>query len=196
MVRSALPLELISTIFCPSDPAWSLAVLRDRSTGAAEPGLYRRGMRITSTDATVVRVLTRRIYLRRSGQLEYLDIDGSAGTQPAAPSAGARELACSSSGCAIDRSLVERTLANPAALAASARVSPSASGLRLDMIQRGSLLAQLGLQAGDVVRAVNRMELTSPENMLDILIKLRHASRISVAVDRQGTRVTLDYDIR
>jgi general secretion pathway protein C len=196
IVRSELPIELVSTMFCPSDPAWSVAMLRDRSIGASEPAFYRRGMRITSTDAIVASVLTRRVYVRRHGRLEYLELDGSTGPPAIAHQAGSREISCNGSSCEIERSLVERTLANPVVLAATARVSPGAGGLRLEAIQRGSLLAQLGLQPGDVVRSVNKMELSSPENMLDILIKLRHASQLSVAVERQGTRLTLDYTIR
>lgn len=195
-VRSALEVELIATMFCPSDPAWSVALLRDRATGESQARFYRSGMRVGATGATVAKVLTRRVYLLRDGRLEYLELGDAAATPWVPPDASAREVACRGARCEIARALVERTLANPAVLAASVRAWPVAGGLHLESIQRGSLLAQLGLQPRDLVRAVNGMELSSPENMLDLLIKLRYAQQLSVAVDRQGARLTLDYTIR
>lgn len=39
-------------------------------------------------------------------------------------------------------------------------------------------------------------ELDSPERAIDAYLKLRAASHISIAADRAGRRIQLDYDVR
>ena len=60
-VKSSLPLELVSTMVCPNDENWSMAIIRDLSTKEKDPGMYNKGARIGSQQATVYRVLTKRV---------------------------------------------------------------------------------------------------------------------------------------
>lgn len=101
----------------------------------------------------------------------------------------------------LDRALLDRILANPAALARSARVIPSIkdgkpNGFKLYGIRPGSFPAALGFRNGDTITAVNGMDLTTPDKALEIFAKLREARRLLVAVTRRGKPIRLRIDIR
>src|SRR5258706_2995517 len=180
---SALPVELLATFYCRADGAWSMAVIRAASH---EARLYGRGMRVAATDAVVMKVLPKRVYLRRGAAVEVLDLERALGPDVPDPSRAAARagaaaepasggIRCSGAQCTIDRAFVERTLANPLALSATARVSPTGAGLRFDALRPDSPLAQLGFRAGDVLKAVHGNELSNVQTMIGLLIKLQHA---------------------
>jgi general secretion pathway protein C len=70
------------------------------------------------------------------------------------------------------------------------------TGFELRMIQAGSLIAQLGLQKGDILREVNGLPLNSPEKALQVFGQLRQASQISIGLERKGEAMTFAYEIR
>jgi len=70
------------------------------------------------------------------------------------------------------------------------------TGFQLRMIQAGSLIAQLGLQKGDILREVNGLPLNSPEKALQVFGQLRQASQISIGLERKGEAMTFAYEIR
>lgn len=70
------------------------------------------------------------------------------------------------------------------------------TGFELRMIQAGSLIAQLGLQKGDILREVNGLPLNSPEKALQVFGQLRQASQISISLERKGEAMTFAYEIR
>jgi general secretion pathway protein C len=204
---TALPIELVSTLIAPGDAHWSMAVMRDLSTRQKDPALYNAGA--TLAGALVVRVLPRRVYLRNAGRLEYVDLEPPAApvtTDTHAPPVAAdsapsdttldRDVRCQAGRCTLARSLVTRLVGNTALLAASVRVMPlSGGGFRLDAIRPGSLFARLQLQNGDTLRAVNGTELTTPDAAIMLYTKLRTASHVSLQIEREGRRQTLDYAI-
>ena len=71
-----------------------------------------------------------------------------------------------------------------------------AGGFQIGAIAPGSIFQRIGLQNADTLRAVNGIELTSPERVLEAYTKLRGASHISVRLERRGAPLTLDYQIR
>lgn len=211
--KSALQLELVSTMVCPSDQTWSMAVIRDLSTKEKDPAMYNRGMKVGTTDATVVAVVQRRVYLRNQGRLEYLELDGGptppprvAVNVPPPPESGEmgdidRGVTCSGQSCNINRSLVEKLLSNTAMLATAARVVPSIkdgkpNGFKLYAIRPNSIFGKIGLQNGDTVRTINGMDMSSPDKALEVFTKLRNASHLTVQLERRGANTTLDYTIR
>ncbi len=101
----------------------------------------------------------------------------------------------------IERSLVDKLLSNQAELMRAARIIPHQRGgrvvgVKLYGIRRGSLLSRLGLQNGDLLRTINGFDMSSPDKALEAYTKLRSASHLTVAIERRGQSMTLDYDIR
>lgn len=70
------------------------------------------------------------------------------------------------------------------------------TGFQLRMVQPNSLIAQLGLQKGDILREVNGLALNSPEKALQVFGQLRQASQISISLERKGEAKTFAYEIR
>jgi len=142
----------------------------------------------------------------------------SAGSQPAAPArrAGARnqgapedaEPAAVASGvrsAGANRWIVERRAAEAArenigeqlrtALLQPNLVNGKTDGFVVKRIQPGTLLAQMGLQPGDVIKRVNRMPLDSPEKALQIMQQLREARQLNVDLVRGGASLSFAYEI-
>lgn len=101
----------------------------------------------------------------------------------------------------IDRGLVNRLLANQAALMRTARVIPHEEGgrvvgVKLYGIRRSSLLGRLGIQNGDMLRTINGYDMTAPDSALEAYARLRNADRITINLQRRGQDQTIDYRIQ
>lgn len=70
------------------------------------------------------------------------------------------------------------------------------TGFQLKMLQPGSLLANIGLRKGDILRRINGLELNSPEKALQIFAQLRLAKQINIDLERKGKEMTFAYEIR
>jgi general secretion pathway protein C len=213
--KTSLQLELVSTMVCPSDDNYSMAVIRDMSTKEKDPEMYHRGSTIGATGASVYRVLSKRVYILNGGRPEFVELDGNvvapppvAVAQNTPPPAINPELGdidkgvnCTGNSCTVDRSLVEKMLSNTTMLATAARFVPSIkdgkpNGFKLYAIRPQSIFGRIGLQNGDTIKAINGSEMTTPDAALGLYTKLRNASHLSVQVERRGETVTLDYSIR
>ena len=101
----------------------------------------------------------------------------------------------------IDKSLVDKVLANPMGVAKGARVVPAVqngkpNGFKLYAIRPSSVYAKLGLTNGDTLSAINGMELTTADKALEVYTKLREATSLEVEIQRRGKPMTLKYSIR
>jgi general secretion pathway protein C len=101
----------------------------------------------------------------------------------------------------IDKSLVEKILANPMGVAKGARVVPAVqngkpNGFKLYAIRPSSVYAKIGLTNGDTLSAINGMELTTADKALEVYTKLREATSLEVEIQRRGKPMTLKYTIR
>ncbi|MGF1465227.1 MAG: type II secretion system protein GspC [Sandaracinaceae bacterium] len=101
----------------------------------------------------------------------------------------------------VQRSLVDRLLADQAALMRTARVIPHEEdgqvvGVKLYGIRRSSLLGRLGVQNGDLLSTINGYDMASPDSALEAYARLRDAERITLNVVRRGSPLTIDYSIR
>ncbi len=100
----------------------------------------------------------------------------------------------------INRTLVDRLLANQAGLMSAARVIPHEEdghvvGVKIYGIRRSSLLGHLGVQNGDMLRTLNGFDLTNPTAVLDAYSRLRTSDSLSISMVRRGAPVTVDYAI-
>jgi len=94
--------------------------------------------------------------------------------------------------------IAEQARDNFAELLKQARMEPhivegKTDGFVVRMIRPRSLLDQLGLRRGDVVVAINDVQLDSPEKALQIFQQLREARDIKVDLVRNDQSLTLEY---
>ena len=214
-VRTMLPLKLLAIMYSPPphSPYDSIAVVSDTEAKVAGP--YRIGEKVRG--ATLVDIQETRIYLDNAGRPEFLDLLNTpepppGQPTPAAPAAkpatdpftaelerGIKRI--SENQYEVQRGTVDSLLGNMAVLARSARIVPEirdgkAAGFRLFGVRPEGPFAKIGLQNGDVIYAINGLEMTSPDKALEIYMKLKSANHLSVALERSGTKITKDYNIR
>lgn len=187
--------------------------------------LYREGM---SIDDRLVMVIERhRMVLRTAGAtLCDLNMFGAppptgvaaapapapvvvAEAPPAGPETGGVEASdldanihqVSDTSYTINRTLVDRLLANQAALMSAARVIPHEEdgrtvGMKIYGIRRSSLLGRLGVQNGDMLRTINGFDLSDPNAILQAYTQLRSADHLTLQIVRRGNPVSVDYQIQ
>jgi len=185
--------------------------------------LYREGMQI---DDRLVMVIERhRLVMRAGGGLCDLNMFGTtngtppvasapapvvvAEAPPAGPETGGVEASdldanihqVSDTSYTINRTLVDRLLANQAALMSAARVIPHEEdgrtvGMKIYGIRRSSLLGRLGVQNGDMLRTINGFDLSDPNAILQAYTQLRSADHLTLQIVRRGNPVSVDYQIQ
>lgn len=214
--RSSLNLQLLATMVSPGDYEWSMAVIRDTGDEKKGTGIYRRGSHLPQGNAVLAQVVEGRVYLVVGQRVEYLD-QGNAPPPPPPPSVASAEpnpgdptgiekdidkgVRCSGASCEVDKSLIDKVLANTTALATSARFVPSIkdgkpNGFKLYAIRPGSVFAKIGMQNADLVKAINGLDMATPDKALEAYTKLKSASHLTVQLERRGENITLDYQIR
>jgi len=95
---------------------------------------------------------------------------------------------------------MEKARANLDQLLKSARLEPKivggvTQGFLVRMVRSNSLLAQLGIKRGDLIKEVNGVPLDSPEKALQIFQQLREAKNVSVNLLRRGKPLTYSYEV-
>jgi len=83
-----------------------------------------------------------------------------------------------------------------ASVASSARIVPTLNdgvpaGIKLYAIRPGSLLATIGLENGDTLRAINDVPLTSPDAALEVYRPLHQPDHFDLDVLRRGEEVRI-----
>ena len=101
----------------------------------------------------------------------------------------------------MQRATLDSLLGNMSALSRAARIVPEMkdgkpTGFRLLSIRPDGPFAKIGLQNGDVISAINGLEMTSPDKALEVYTKLKSASHLSVGLERNGQKITKEYNIR
>jgi general secretion pathway protein C len=213
--RTGLPIKLMAIMFSPppNSPKWSVAIIRDTESNSAGPYAIDSIIR----KATIVDIQETRVYLDNAGKPEYLDLldpktpvpppPGAAPPTPAAPAdpfVAEMEKGIKKTGehsYEVQRGTVDSLLGNMAVLSRSARIVPEvrdgrAAGFRLFSVRPDGPFAKIGIQNGDVIYAINGLDMTSPDKALEIYTKLKSANHLSVALERNGQKITKDYNIR
>ena len=212
--RTSLNLKLLAIMFAPppADPRWSVAVIRDNDSKSAGP--YNVGSKVR--EAIVDDIVEDRVYLDfGGGRREYLDLLDRPQPAPGAPAAAAPATPADPLAAELDkgikkigehnyevqRSTLDSLLGNMGALAKGARIVPETkdgkpAGFRLFSIRPDGPFAKIGLLNGDVVSAINGLEMNSPDQALLAYTKLKTANHLSVAIERNGQKITKDYNIR
>ena len=63
-------------------------------------------------------------------------------------------------------------------------------------MRNGGIYQSLGLQNGDALLRINEYNISNPENALQAFTALRGMDRVQVDIVRDGTKMTLTYQIR
>lgn len=216
--RSQLPLVVAATME-HDDPSLSVATLIDTERGVG--GLFGVGD-LVGGQVEIVHVATGVVHISHNGVLEYIPFEALAApaksgkpgasrpattaTEPHKPprhaiDGAAEAIQCTDKGdCVVDRAFVEKLIANPKLLVGQGGVAPTKAkdgspGFRLRGVRKGSLPHLLGLKNGDIITEVGGSPLTMDVAM-GLYSKLRHASHVEVTVDRRGTPVRRQLEIR
>ncbi len=211
--RTSLPLKLLAIMFAPApaDPRWSMAIIRDNDAKTAGP--YAIGSKLR--EATVSEIDEVKVYLDfGGGRIEYLELldrptppPGApvvATAAPADPFAAELEKGIKKTGAnsyEVQHSTLDALLGNMGALSRAARIVPEmrdgkSIGFRLFSIKPDGPFGKIGLQNGDVISAINGLEMNSPDKALEVYTKLKTANHLSVGLERNGQKMTEDYNIR
>ena len=214
---TALPLALLATNIGPR-PADSYATIINSEN--QRQGAYSVGDQVPGATGKIKEIHFKYIDFENNGRIERLVLLGAtpplvpavavAETPPTLPAGDGDELQgavdagikkIDDNNYEIDKSLVEKVLLNPMAVAKGARVVPSMKngkpdGFKLYAIRPSSAFARLGLANGDTLQSINGFELTSADKALEVYTKLREANSLEVEVTRRGKPVTLKYSIK
>jgi general secretion pathway protein C len=206
----------VLVIAASSDPEWSMAAL---SGGDGKSQLRRRGGEFAGKKVEFVG--WDRVWLSSGGQLcqarMFKPSDqpvAQAGAPPPPPPApvpgGAGGVSpdimkgivrVSANEFNVDRSVVDKILENQAELMKQARIVPEQEngklvGIRLFGVRPDTLLGVLGMENGDRLETINGFDMTSPEKALEAYARLRTADHLTVKVNRRGSPLNLDYNIK
>ena len=220
--KCAGKLRLVGSVMNPGLPEWSFAAIAGSSDGKTM--LYREGSEVDGSRVLAV-YASSVVMSSSSGACQLLmfeeEEDGPKSRVVAAPQRpkSAAEAAASARNAGltdaeledgiekisdtkfnIQRSLVDKVLANQGSLMKTARVIPHeengrVAGVKLYGIRRNSLLGRLGVRNGDMLRTINGFDMTSPDSALEAYSSLRNADKLTLAMKRQNKEMTIEYNI-
>lgn len=212
---TSLPLQLLATMVATKDEDSYATIV---NTENQKQGAYSIGDQMPGASGKIKEIHYKYVDFENSGHVERLVLAGAtapvtaptvaqAEPQPegekddlqAAIDNGIKKI--DDNNYEIDKSLVDKVLANPMGVAKGARVVPAVKngqpdGFKLYAIRPSSVYAKLGLANGDTLQSINGFELTSADKALEVYTKLREATSLEVNVTRRGKPVTLKYTIR
>ncbi len=154
-------------------------------------------------------VLLKEIYpdyvvLERNGQDEILKLEkesgvgngGQSGSRKSMYNASARNV----SSATTLKEIRSNILKDPAsfgeyALPVVVKKNGKQIGYRLKPQQQGQLLAELGIEAGDVIIQINGVKLDKPQNGISALRKLSTAKNLNIVVQRNGAEIPLNISL-
>jgi general secretion pathway protein C len=213
--RTAMPMPLV-TVTSEESPSIreSMAVIRDLSSDKKPVAGYRRGDQLPQ-GAVLAQVVEGRIYIVVGKSIQFInqtDAPPPVAVAVAEPNAASPEASaldkdiekgvrCNGSNCEVDKSLIDKVLANTTALATSARFVPSSkdgkpNGFKVYAIRPGSVFAKIGMQNADLIKGINGLDMSTPDKAFEAYTKLKSASHLTVQLERRGDNITLDYQIR
>lgn len=216
--RTSEPLVLIATSVHPRGGEWSMATILNTSTQAQ--GGYVEGAEIPGA-GKIKSIQYKWVDFENKNQNGRLERIGLTDEPPPVAAAPAVAVAPTDTGpkdeltaaidsgikkiddtnFEIDRSLVDKLLANPLAVSKGARVTPSIkngkpNGIKLYAIRPSSIYAKLGLANGDTIHSINGFELDSLDKGLEVYQKVKDASGLQVSATRRGKPIVINYSVK
>ena len=215
---TTLPILLLATNIGASDKDSYASII---NTDSQKQGAYSVGDKVPGATGTgkIKTIHFKYVDFDNNGHLERVVLQGATAPTPAPAVAAAPPPAGDGSGddlpasidagikkiddntYEIDKSLVDKVLLNPMAIAKGARVVPAMKngkpeGFKLYAIRPNSAFGKLGLTNGDTLTSINGFELNSADKALEVYTKLREATSLELEIQRRGKPQTLKYTIR
>lgn len=210
--KTSLPIKLLSTFSVADglDPRSSASIQSSAGgSGAGNTDVYTIGdEKQFSPGVKITKILSGRVEFINGNRLEYVEIenfgskvttdvplsklDGSAPTQGVAKKGENKFV--------VEQAEIDNALANLDRLFTEVRAVPNfvggkPAGLKLLYMTPTSLFGKLGMQKGDVIERINGVEIDIKKG-LEIFNQLKGEKKITIDVERNGQKQTLDYDIR
>ena len=98
---------------------------------------------------------------------------------------------------AVPRELVDKLLMNPYDEIAKMRMTPvEGGGMKLERIAADSVLGTVGVVQGDVIKAINGVNISNMGDAANAINSMMSGSRFDVTVDRGGKPLDLKYQVK
>lgn len=191
--------RVVASVTDPDVPSRSLAVVAFPAAAGETKPVLREGSFIAGR---TVRAITKtRVYLRDARGTCFvgpvLPREEPAPAAPAAKTIGIERV--DEGHVRVDR-LARDKLVESHAMATGARIVPvvedgRVTGMKIAAVRPGSLLAELGLRAGDTIKSVNGFEIGSAEQGLEAFARLKSAPKIEIALVRAGKAAAIVIEV-
>ncbi len=177
------PLELKGTIV--GDEECTFAVIENKSTH--KQILLRTGDEIEGLKVT--QILEERVILNKNGRIFTLYLKEKPSLKPTSPEVRV-----------VERKKVEEAKRRVNQILSKMRISPyfrggKMIGFRVNYIVPGSIVDDMGIKKGDIIKSVNGEILDSPGRIFEIYHKFKNATKIVLEVERDGQIKTLVYQV-
>lgn len=185
----------------------ALAVVAERNGGSDQ--LYGQGETLPG-NAVIREIHPDRIVISRGGVLETLFLEGLREPAPDQPAASAGPAPARSGeyiqprgdgiNWRVDQDYWEERLADVPGLAREVGVEIYAEnnqqkGYRLVSVQNSKLLADLGLQPGDILLSVNGRAMNNVQEGLAAYQQVKKGGQVNIEISRNGRRETRVYNV-
>ncbi len=144
-----------------------------------------------------------RVFIRSNGRDTEMRLTDIAVVKEVKPQAAAGSLGrrTGEASFVLDQQRVQQALEKPDRLMTDARFLPNLvegkqQGFILREVKPGGIYASLGLQNGDVLLKINDFTISNPETALQAVTALRGLDRAQLDVIRNGSHLSLTYQIR
>jgi type II secretion system protein C len=196
---------LMGTITGPGGHSW--AILQEK--GSRKQQFFR--MHGNVDGGRIVKVSRDQIQIEREGKREILTLSvEKTASRPAgkllppprpAHSKGPEVKRLSANRFLVNREDVTAAVGNINQFMTQARLRPhfemgKPSGYAVSEVVPGSLMEKLGLKNNDIIKKVNGLLVTRPEEVMQAYAQLQRDSNIEVEVERGGRTEVLRYEIR
>ncbi len=101
----------------------------------------------------------------------------------------------------VDQNKIQQMISNPSQMMTDARLKPNVvngkeEGFILSEVKPGGIYSALGLQNGDILLRINEYDISDPERALQAFTALRGLDRVQLDLIRNGTKMTITYQIK
>lgn len=101
----------------------------------------------------------------------------------------------------IDQRAVKFAVDNPTQIMTDAKMIPNMirdkqEGFILREVRKNGIYDSLGMQNGDILLRINNFNISNPENTLQAFTALKGMDRVQLDIIRDGSRMTMNYQIK